>query len=220
MTVAMSSEARKGWWWVYGMLTLLSSLLFIFGNPPGWQWALWPLGALLWCKQDQVRRGLPGAVWARYALVGVLWSAGIAEAFAIGFRGDLHPNLWACLFLWWGPCIGSMAGWGFLIRRWAFTPVQVCMLSGVTGLFIEGNFLIARMLLGGEAAFAVMGAPMVHMVYAVMFGLSVVLAEKVWPSPSLPATRTAFVLGVIVPALAFYAAGFVWIPFGRLFVGG
>jgi len=206
-------------WLLYGLMYLIAAGLFAAsGSLIAPQHILVAVSLLICWKRRTLRAWLhrmPAPAWLKYALLGTFYSVLIGESLGVNLQGDLHANLLINSFLWLGSYAGILAAWWLLARRYTWTPGQVFALCGLLGVQIEQDFLITRMLLGGQVIEALLAAVFIHAIYAALFTPAVLVGIEP-PARELPAPGLiAKGLAIFGPMILFYIGSlwiFAWLP--------
>jgi hypothetical protein len=207
---------------------LLIAFWLYFALAAGWfvramdTWeAIWPVSLfLVWwlvlAFRDPLQRlaakiRLP--LFAKFLLFGLFFNDVVMENLAVSFHGDLHPNLFFNCVLWLGAYAGVLVGWWVLSRFYWYGFYLVFFLYGMKGVIVEQDFMVAKLILSEQFGAAVMAIPILVVVYGASVAPVYVVLEKELPRPERPVGPLAWLLGIMVPGLMFYAGAFVWFKF-------
>lgn len=198
-------------WCALGYAVLLSSDWRYLWHVP-----LHALAALLIWKPSLVRPRKARPTVTHFVLVGVVYSAFVAEPLVVFGHGDLHPDLLLNGLLWLGSFTGIYLAWAWLLRRHRWRAVSLFALCGIVALF-DQSLVLWQFLATFDVVDFLLFAPVLHAIYASM-SAPVVIAyaaslERRTAPPGLPGYASA---GVI-PGLLFWL-GVLWTALGRVFL--
>lgn len=196
-------------WCALGYAVLLSSDWRYLWHVP-----LHALAVLLIWKPSLLRPRKARATVTHFLLIGVVYSAFVAEPLVVFGHGDLHPDLLLNGMLWLGSFAGIYLAWAWLLRRHRWHPVRLFALCGVVALF-DQSLVLWKFLGAFDLADFLLFAPVLHAIYASMTA-PVVIAyapalEKRASAPGVP----GHALAVAIPGTLFWL-GVLWTALGRM----
>lgn len=171
-------------------------------------------------------RKIPGPVWVRFFIIGIVMWDVVMESLAVSFQGDLHPNLFISNFLWLGACLGTVGSWWVLAHVFRYSAIQVLFIYALKGVLIEQFFLIPMSIIRGEIGTALILIPFVGVVYSVAIAPVFLLIEDEMPKAVRSPGVSGVLLGILFPTAMFFAGHSIWYKllelagFGGLLSGG
>jgi hypothetical protein len=208
-TVAWPRRAFWIWYWLAATLNMAvpQGRIFIGAVVLGGLWlVLVRYRTLLRRYVDKIPRPT-----VRFFVVGLLFSDVVMENVAINFKGDLNPNLLLNMFGWLGSCLAWVASWWILGRVYRFTPYQVFFIAGLTGILVEQNWLVPRLIAEGSWFPILAAAPLLVPVYGGAVAPAFLLCDSLQEGRN---RREPGIGGVIVALaftlLAFYGGTGLW----------
>jgi hypothetical protein len=182
-----------------------------------WHVPLYGVALLLSWKPALIRPRRPGmrASVAHHVTVGGIYGAFLCHPLATLGTGDLHPSVPMNSALWLGSYVAFHAAWAWLLRRRAWSTLQIVAMAGTVGL-ADPNLMLLRAALSGDWRTVLLFAPVLHAVFAASLAPPVCAYRDARGGDRAPhPTRLAVLLALVVPNLA-YRFGLVW-AFGILY---
>lgn len=181
-----------------------------------WHLPLHTLAALLIWKPSWLRPRKARATVTHFLLVGVAYSAFIAEPLVVFGHGDLHPDLLLNGLLWIGSFAGIYLAWAWLLRRYRWRSTSLFVLCGFVALF-DQSLVLWKFLGRFDVIDFLLFAPVLHAIYASMTA-PVVIAyaaslEKRAAAPDVP----GYACAAAIPGILFWL-GVLWTAVGRMFL--
>ncbi len=130
-----------------------------------WHVPLHSLAVLLYWKPQLVLPRKGKVTPTHFVIVGIVYSAFVAEPLAVLGRGDIQPNLVLNSVFWIGSYAGVFVAWLWLLPRYRWGSMTVFVLCGLLALF-DHSLALWRMLLNLDIVGFLLFAPVLHAVYS------------------------------------------------------
>ena len=109
-----------------------------------------------------------------------------------------------------------LLGWWLLAHWYKFYPLQVFFLLGVSGIIVEQNFMVPKMLIHGQIVTALLTMPLLVVVYGTSVAPVFVILEGDLPEPPRPINFVGGLIAIVLPMACFFLAAPVWFRFAAL----
>ena len=200
----------------------VSAVAFLRHFPGGF----WPVSlAVVWwlvvafrCPLKSVVRKVHVATWVKYFLIGLFFTDVVMENLAVSFKGDLNPNIFLNTFLWIGAYWGMLLGWWLTAHWYKVKPLHVFFLLGISGIIVEQNFMVPKMVMHGQILTALLTMPLLVVVYGTSVAPVFMILEGEMPEPPRRLNFIGGLIAILLPMICFFLAAYLW--FHLLALGG
>lgn len=165
--------------------------------------------------QTVVRR-LHFAIWVKYFLLGLFFTDVVMENLAVSFKGDLSPNIFLNTFLWIGAYLGMLLGWWLVAHWYKVKPLHVFFLLGVSGIIVEQDFMVPKMLIHSHILTALLTMPLLVVVYGTSVAPVYVILEGDMPEPPRRLNFIGGLIAIVLPMVCFFLASYLWFHLSAL----
>jgi hypothetical protein len=211
---------RQAFWIIFWVWYGISAVVFLWHFPNGyWQVSLAGIWWLVVLFREQLRSVVQKvhlAAWAKYFLLGLFFTDVVMETLAVSFQGDLNPDIYLNAFLWIGAYLGMLLGWWLVAHWYKFKSIHVFFLLGISGIIIEQNFMVPKMLIHGQVLTALLTMPLLIVVYGTAIAPVFLILKGELPEPPRRLNFIGGAIAVFLPIALFFLAAYPWFRFASL----